>query len=810
METLFKDIRYGLRSLWKRPGFTAVALITLALGIGANTTVFSLLDAVMLRPLPISNPEQMVEIATRTSGGGLHPDFSYPLYAALRDSSPEFEGMIAYADTSFGLSAGDRTERLNGEFVSANYFEVLGLRPAIGSAFSPDHERTGALPVAVISYALWNKRFAGSADALQKTIALNGRPFSVIGVAPRNFSGIMRGITEDVWITLPHVAELESSPDRMNSRTTSWLALAGRLKPQFTIPQAQVLLSQRLPAGFEQARGSGNWDVVLTKAAGGNEQYVAELARPLTIIFVAVGLILAIACANIAGLMLARAQTRSKEIGVRLALGASRWRIARQLLTESVLLALGGGALGLLVAFWTSDLSSSLRSTTAGALTLDGGLNTRVLIFNLGVSLLTVMLFGVAPALKATRFNLVSTLKDSVQRTVERRRGLPSARSVLVVTQVTLSLVLLVGAGLFIRSLRNLRSIDTGFRNENVLAMSLAMELQGLDKDQGRNFYAAALESLSSLPGVQSVSMASALPLAAGGMRLQRPAGLTRPAVNEPISIDIVRIAPRFLETIGLPLLRGRDFQSLDTEQSAPTIIVNETMAAKFWPGENPLGRTFSDGDTSFEVVGVARDTKYRNLREPPRMTMYRPLTQFYSPNINLLVRTRSDTTAMLPAIQNRLRSLEPGIAVFNVRTLNEHVDRSLYVERVQSFLLSLFGLLALLLTGVGIYGVVAFTVSQRTRELGIRMALGAQKRDVLKLILRRGLTLAAWGTGLGLIGSFWLARLLSNQLYGITPHDPATFAAVSLVVVAIVLLASFIPARRATKVDPMVALRYE
>ena len=810
METLLKDIRYGFRSLAHRPVFTLVAVVVLSLGIGANTTVFSLMDAVMLRSLPVNHPTELVEITTRTAGGGLHPDFSYPLYAALRESSPEFDGMIADADSSFGLSAGDQTERLNGEYVSANYFEVLGVRPAIGSAFAPDDERQGAPAVAIISNSLWHKRFGGSAAALQRTITLNGRTFSVIGVAPQNFAGIVRGISTDVWITLPHVAELENSPDRMNSRTTSWLALVGRLKPQFTIPQAQALMSARLPSGFEEARGGGNWDVVLTRSAGGNEFYVSELSRPLIIVFVAVGLILTIACANLAGLLLARAQSRTKEIGMRLALGASPWRIIRQLLTESLLLAMLGGALGLLLAFWTSGLASTLRTTNGGALNLDAGLNARVLIFNLAISMLTVVLFGVVPALKASRLDLVSTLKTSSHPNTQRRRGLPSAHSILVVTQVTLSLVLLVGAGLFIRSLRNLRSIDKGFQPDGVLAISLDMQLQGFDKARGRNFYAAALERLASLPGVQSASMASALPVTAGGARLQRPAGLTRPAVNEPISIDIVRVAPRFLETIGLPLVRGRDFQSFDTEKSTPAIIVNETMAAKFWPAENPVGRTFYDGNTTMEVVGVARDTKYRSLRESPRMTMYRPLSQFYSSSMNLLVRTKSDPVAMLPAIQNQLRSIEPALAVFNVRSLNEHLDRSLYVERMQSLLLSLFGLLASLLTAVGIYGVIAFTVSQRTREVGIRMALGAQRRDVLKLILMRGLLLAAWGAGIGLIGCYWLARLLSNQLYGITAHDPATLAVVSLMLFAIVLLAIYIPARRATKVDPLVALRYE
>ena len=808
METLLRDIRYGIRSLTKRPGFTAVTIITLALGIGANTTVFSLMDAVLLRSLPVRNANEIVEIATRTTGGGLHPDFSYPLYAAMRESNSELAGMIAYADSSFGLSAGDQTERLRGEYVSANYFDVLGVRPSTGFTFTRDDERPGAQQVAVISYALWNRRFGGDPSVVQKTIALNGRTFSVIGVAPRTFSGLVRGMGADVWITLPHVAELENSPERMTSVTSSWLALVGRLRPQFTIQQAQALMTARLPSGFEAARGSGSWDVVLTKAAGGNDIYVAELSRPLTMLFVAVGLILAIACANIAGLMLVRAQARGREIGIRLALGASRLRIIRQLLTESLLLAVAGGALGLIIAIWTTDLASGLRTTIGGALRLDVSLNSRVLIFNLAVSVLTVLWFGLAPALKATRFDLVPVLKDATNMSGRRRR--PSAHSVLVVTQVTLALVLLASAGLFLQSVGNLRAIDKGFSGDKVLAMSLDMELQGYDKNRGKNFYAGVLDNVSTLPGVQSVTLASTLPVTAGGMRMQRPENFTKPAVNERISIDVVRIAPRFFETIGLPLLRGRDFRALDTEKSTPTIIVNEAMAQKFWPGADPVGRAFNDGDTTFEVVGVARDTKYRDLRERSRMTMYRPLTQFYSSGVNLLVRTTSDPTPLAPTIQNRLRLLEPALAVFNIRTLSEHVDRSLYAERMESLLLSVFSVLALVLTAVGIYGVIAFTVAQRTREVGIRMALGAQKKDVLKLILIRGMVLAAWGTGMGLIGCYWLSRLVSNQLYGVSAHDPATLVTVAALLIVVALSASYIPARRATKVDPLVALRYE
>jgi predicted permease len=369
---------------------------------------------------------------------------------------------------------------------------------------------------------------------------------------------------------------------------------------------------------------------------------------------------------------------------------------------------------------------------------------------------------------------------------------------------------LLAGAGVFLRSFWKLQSIEKGFIGDNVLAMSLNMNLQGFDDQRGRNVYAAALERLAALPGIQSASLASALPVSAGGSRMERPANGTKPAVPEYVSIDIVSISPRFFETTGLPLIKGRDFRLIDSEKSAKVIIVNESMATKFWPGEDPVGRTFNDGLNTFEVVGMAGDTKYRNLREEPRLAMYQPLSQSYRPSMTLLVRTANDPTKLAPAIQSQLHSIEPGLTIFNVRTLLEHVGRSLYVERLESVLLILFGLLALMLTMIGIYGVIAYSVAQRTREVGIRIALGAQRQDVLKLILVKGLMLVAWGSGLGLIGCYWLSRLVSSQLYGVSPNDPATLAIAALMLIAVALMASYLPARRATKIDPLVALRYE
>jgi putative ABC transport system permease protein len=813
METIWQDLRYGIRMLAKAPAFTGVAVLSLALGIGATTTVFSLMDAVMLRSLPVQHPEQIVRVATTIPGNEPHYDFSYPLYAGLRDHNQSLSGLVAYSTSDFGVVAGDQTERIRGELVSSNYFSVLGVQPSIGSAFAPSDESPGAPRAAVISDALWSRLLNRDPSVMNKTIALNGRNFSIVGVAPKNFSGLLRGMQTDVWIALPHESDFEENPKLLSSATMSWLNLAGRLKPGVSIQQAQTQLTSLLPGVLSPARESGNEGVLLTEAAGGNAAYVAELARPVTLLFLSVVVILAIACANVASLLLARARSRGKEIGVRLALGATRTRIVRQLMTESLLLSVAGGALGLLLTFWTSGLVSGFLAATEDALSLDVAPNLRVLVFTLAVSVATVLFFGVIPALKASRVDLVPTLKDvnSTTPVFSRFSRGPSLQSLLVVTQVALSLILLAGAGLFVRSLWKLQGIDKGFTGANVMAFSLNMGLQGYDKGRGANFYAAALENVSSVPGIESVTLASSLPATAGGIsRMQLGPNDTKPAVDEEVSIDIVSVAPRFFETTGLPLLKGRDFRHIDNEKSAKVMIVNETMARKFWPQTDPVGRSFSDGQDTYEVVGVARDTRYRNLREPPGMTMYQPLAQAYVPTMSLVVRTSTDPAKFAPLVQSRLHSIEPALTIYNVTTLLERVGRSLYVERMESVILGFLGLLALVLTAIGVYGVVAYSVAQRTHELGIRMALGAQRKDVLKLVLRKGLVLVAWGSTVGLLACYWLARLVSTQLYGVSPYDPATLVSVAVLLATVALLASYIPARRATKVDPLVALRYE
>ncbi|HKQ04026.1 MAG TPA: ABC transporter permease [Blastocatellia bacterium] len=809
MQTLLSDVRFGWRMLIKTPGFTAVAVVTLALGIGANSALFGLLDAVLLRTLTVPRPEELVLVATHTTEGGSHPDFSYPLYVALRDNNDVFSGLLAKTDSSFGISDGNQTERLRGEYVSANYFSVLGLELARGTGFVPSDEFPGAQPAVVISDRLWKRFFSGDAAVLQKTLTINGRSFAVVGVAPPGFTGLAQGLAADVWLTLPQRIALGGSPELLSSRQTSWLELAARLKPGVTLAQAQERLTSQLPPGFESARGAGDWQAALTPASRGNDFYVAELSQPLQLLAVMVALILLIACANIANLLLARGQARQKEVGIRLALGASRGRIVGQLMVESLLLALIGGSLGLLIVLWSHDLMTNIRTRVGGALTLDSSPNWRVIIFTLAVAVITSLLFGIIPALQAARVELVPVLKDGRASSPLSIRMF-SLRNLLVMAQVAVSIVLLVGAGLFLRSLWKLRSIDVGFSGDQVVALTLDLRLRGYREVPGKNFYAAALEKVAAVPGVQAVSLASVLPVTAGGSRLQRPPNGTRPAVNDPISIDIITVTPQFFETLGLPLLQGRDFRSLDSEKSARVIIVNETMARKFWPNTDPVGQSFYDGIENFEVVGVARATKYRDLREEPRMTMYQPLAQQYSSGMNLLVRTALPPTGVIAPIQAELSALDPALPAFNIRTLPEHIGRSLYVERIQSVLLSLFGLLALVLTVVGLYGVMSYTVTQRTHEIGIHMALGAQTGGILRLVIAQGMKMTLIGLGVGVAAALALTRVVASRLYGINATDPLTFMAIALLLGSVALLACYLPARRATRVDPMVALRYE
>ena len=801
------DIRYALRVLMKSPAFTVVAVLTLALGTGATTAIFTVLNAVLLETLPVRKPHELVLIRTHTAQGGVHTDFAYPLYVDFRDQNDVFDGVAAYSNSTFGLAAADRTERIDGEYVTANYFSVVGASPIVGHGFTGRDELEGAQPATVVSYALWQRLFDRDPHVIGKTIQLNGRTFSITGVAPRGFTGVTRGASPDVWVTTAQYPILEENPGVLQRRTTSWLSLIGRLKPGVVMQPAQERMTA-IAKRFSADMDSPNWRVDLAAAAQGDTFMVAELEQPLQLLMGAVLLIFLITTANVASLLVARARARHAEIGIRVALGATRMRITRQLLIECLMLGFAGGTLGLVIASWTMNLLT-LRTRFGGRLFLDLSMDVRVFGFALALSIVGALLFGTVPAWRTAGANLIDSLKagrDASGR--PRARG----RQVLVVVQVALSVVLLVGAAVFLRSLGNLYAIETGLAGDadRVIAGNLDLQLRGYNETRGRAFYSQVIPALERVSGVRSVALASVLPVTAGGTRLQRPPNMTDPPLDAPISVDIVTVTPRFFETVGLPLVAGRDFRALDAEHATPVVIVNETMAKRLWPKGNAVGGRFVSGDEAWEVVGIARDTKYRDLREAGRFTMYTPLPQFYRSSINVVLSTNLRAETVVTAAQAALRGIDPALPLFNVRTLAEHVDRSLYIDRLRAMLLTVFSLLALALAGIGAYGVISYAVTQRTREIGIRMALGARPGAVVSMVLRGGFGLAVAGAVAGSVAAFWGVRMVSTQLYGITGVDGVALASAWTLLLAVAALASYLPARRAARVDPVVALRAE
>ena len=820
---LWQDLRYGLRMFSKNPGFTLIAMLMLALGIGANTAIFSLLDALVLKLLPVKEPSSLVILtnADERRGG----TFSYPSYQDLRDRNQVFTGIIAYHTVALNFSDGNQTERISAQHVSGNFFSLLGVNPILGRVFSEADDQTpDAHPVAIVSHGFWQRRFGSDTNLIGKTVRLNGAQYTLIGVLPPGFFGVEVGVAPEVWVPMMMQAQLAGGIDRLRMRNNFWVHVMARLKPGVNEQQAQASIDTLYRQINESASGVSpglrrfllQQHLKLEPASKGLSSLRRQFERPLFILMGFVGLVLLIACANVANLLLAQATARQKEIAVRLALGASRARLIRQLLTESLLLSLGGGLLSLLFAIWVTNLLVSFMPNPQFALELH--LDYRVLSFNLGLAVLTGILFGLAPTIRAARPDLVGALKNeiSVLGGGSRRFEL---RQVLVVAQVALSLVLLIGAGLFIRTLQNLRGIDLGFRAENVLLFSLNPGLNGYSADQGSNFYTQLLERVEALPGVQSASFAD-MPLMGGAWI----SGISIEGYQAPPGRDMSgrakKVGPAFFGTMGIPLLRGRDFNAQDGQGSTKVAIINETLAREFWGDQNPLGRRigFDSDRPEREIIGVIRDTKYRDLKEMSAPTVFIPFAQSSSPQsalgkseeLTLHVRTTSDLKGIIAAIQREVQTLDKNLPVYNIRTFTEIIDRSISQERLIATLTTLFGGLALLLAAIGLYGVMAYSVLRRRREIGIRVALGAQPRDVLGLVLQQGLLLVMIGVGAGLIGAFALTRILSTLLYGVSTTDVLTFTGVPLFLIVVALLACYFPARRAAKVDPIVALRNE
>jgi predicted permease len=821
MTTVLQDVRYGLRMLWRSPGFTAVAVVSLALGIGVNTAIFSLFNAVLVRPLPV--------VAGQGSLVWLRAPNSYPDYQDYREQAHSFEGLAAATGTrEFSLAREGYPELLKGEFVTANYFDVLGVPVQLGRAFLEDEGRE-PLPVVVLGDRLWRTRFGADPSVVGRQITLNGLGFNVVGVAPEKFIGTEVGLERDLWVPLslepvlnPQTAAREAREGRegrslLRERHSYWLAVFGRLKGGVTREQAGAemeAVARRVAEGAGERVGAETLRRVQPLAlSGGLDPRDREEALPVAgVVMGIVGLVLLIACANIAGLLVARGAVRRRETAVRQALGASRRRLIRQWLTESVLLGIAGGAAGLLLALWANDLVLSYARATPLA-SLDLSLDLRVLAFTLFVSVGAGIVFGLAPALQASRLDIVTALKteDALARAGSRRSRL---RSVFVTAQVTLSVVLLVCAGLFIRSLQSAHSIDPGFRVERALTVPVDLGLLRYKEEEGRAFYRELLARVASQPGVESASMVRFAQLgfsfAQGQVFAEGKAG---EGDDYGTSTGFNVVGPRYFETMGTRLARGRDFTDADREGSPGAVVVNETLARTLWPDEDALGKRLSfEGSRGpfYEVVGVARDGKYRSLGDRSRPYVYRPLMQSYEPKMTLVVRTAGEPTALAGAVRTQLRALDPNLPLGEVKTLAEQFDLSLLPSRVAAWTLGGFGLLALALAAIGVYGVVSYSVAQRTREIGVRVALGATRRDVLRLALGDGLKMVAAGLATGLLLAFAATRLVAGFLYGVGATDPLTFAGVPLLLGAVALAAGYLPARRATKVDPMKALRYE
>jgi predicted permease len=811
----FQDLKYGLRMLGKSPGFSLVAVLSLALGIGANTAIFSLVNALLLRPLPVHDPENLVLVSTTDQRNPGNLPLSHLNFKDLSAQNAVFTDMASLSFNQMNYLRGDGSEPIPVQIVTANFFSLVGAEPALGRGFLPEEEAQ-ATPVTVISQGFWERSFGSDPNVVGRTLTLNRTPYTIVGVAPKNFTGLLLGGGPALWI--PMSRNVVVLPEWYETRRGLFLFAVARLKPGTTVEQARGNL-RTVFANLEQAfpvdnKGRSATAVPLLQARlNPNGQGANVLVQLSTVLMVVVGIVLLIACANIANLLLARATKRRREVAIRLALGAKRARLVRQLLTESLILSILGGLAGMALASWT--LSALVAADLPLPFPIDEGalsLDPRVLGFTAALALLTGLLFGLAPALQASKADVVPVLKNELVPSGGGHRGLRSLlsmRQVLVVAQVALSLIALIAAGLFLRDLRHAQQIDTGFETKGVLVMNFNLLREGYTQERGTVFYDQIVEKAAALPGVQGAAIAQASPLAGGFSRSVFPEGADTTTTGR-ILVQVNTVGTNYFRTIGIPIVRGRDFTRGDTAESPKVVVVNETMAAQFWKGEEPLGKRFKFfGDDDYTtVVGVAKDSKYNGVAEDPQNFIYQPLSQNYTPQATLHVRTAGDAAGLAGAVRAAARELDPSLSVFNVRTLAEQVGNSLQPLETNVIMLAVFGSLALLLASIGLYGVASYSVSQRTREIGVRMALGAQPSSVLGLVLGQGMALVAAGLVIGLVVAYAAAGLMQSLVIGVSTRDPLTFAGTAAVLGAIALLASYIPARRATRIDPLIALR--
>ncbi len=821
MESFLQDIKYGVRMLASRPGFTVVAALSLALGIGANTTIFSIINAVLLTPIPgLEDTSSLAMVFTTDSGqeggGGMGRlmQMSYPNYEDFRDQNDVFEELATFTFGGGTLLAkeGD-PQNVAGFMVSGNYFDALGVKAVMGRTFLPEEDETpGTHLVMVISNGLWERQFGSDPGVIGSTLNLNGIPYTVIGVAPEGFQGTFQGMGADlVWTPMMTYQQIlpVAFRDWPESRRALLMNVFGRLRQGVTVEQADAAISTiagRLESEYPEV--NTNRGATVTEFTPFFNPQQEEQLELMALFFMGiVGMVLLIACVNVANLLLARAATRGKEIGLRIALGAGRIRLVRQLLTESTLLAIMGGALGLLFAFWGRDLIWSFRPPGFGddAISLD--LDGSVLLFTAAIALATGLIFGLVPALQTTKPNLTQTLHEGGRGGGAGRRQ-HLLRSGLVVVEIALSLVALIGAGLFIRSMQAAQEIDTGFEMERLASLGLNPGGIGYGMGQADNFFDEVLERVSGVGGVEATALATNPPLGGGLMRTLIPEGWDD---SEGILTSNIAITPGYFETMDFQLLRGRDFTEFDTADTPAVAIINEATQRRFWPDEDPIGRRyhFITEEFQIEVIGVVSDTVFQ-IGQDPQPVAFVPFQQRFQLNSVLIVRTEGDPEAALGNIQDIIRAVDRNMPINNVNTIGQTLDNILQAPRMGAALLGIFGILALVLAMVGIYGVTSYAVSQRTREIGIRMALGAREGTVLGLVLKQGMILVAIGIAVGLVASLFAMRVAESMLFGISTSDPVTFGGVSLLLLAVALLANLLPARRVMRVDPVNALRSE
>jgi putative ABC transport system permease protein len=821
IESFVQDLKFGARMVGKNPAFAVVAAVTLALGIGSTTAVFSLVNAILLRPLPVNRPGELAALYSDHRSGQGVDDWSYPHYRELRDRSGIFAGLAAQAGANLSVTIGDRAELLWANIVSENYFTVLGMTPALGRLFLPEDDRgPGSDPIAVLSYETWQHQFAGDSAVVGRGVRVNGYPFTIVGVAPRGFHGTrLFGYWAEIWVPLMmHAQALPGSGDILQQTNNLWLLLIGRLPRGLPIAEAQAqtaTFSRRLGKQQTGPRRLQSAVLIPARTQFDNPSWVprSTLAFAASLGLGAALMVLLIACSNVANLLVARASARGKEIATRLALGATRGRLVRQLLTESVVLAGLGCAAGLALARFGQTLSTAMVPPGPFRLGFGEAVDSNVVWFAVGASVLTVLVFGLTPALRAARSNVVPELKNEMSGPVIANRRF-DLRSTLVVTQIALATALLLCGGLFLRSLSSARRIDVGFERADRFLMAFDLSIAGYDRARGDQFQREALRRVREVPGVAAASMVFPLPMDyESSSSSVFVAGKTEAANRETEPVWSARADPGYFATMGTPIVSGREFTSQDEAQAPAVAVINEAMAQRYWPGEEAIGLEIRVGGrtgTALRVVGVAKNGKYVFLGDAPMPAMWIPLRQNYSSWVEVVVHAAGDGNAVLPSVRAAIQRMDPNIAIFGAQMIDVYLKRALNLAEAEAYIAVTFGAMALILSALGIYGVISYSVAQRTREMGIRIALGARAEDVLRLMMRQAVRLGIIGVITGTMLGLGLTQAMESLLYGVSPHDPRVFVVTPLVLVAVALVAAAVPARRATRVDPLVALRCE